>query len=122
MAEVPIHSDLPPPIVPKGSSRWKRATVAGLLSFVFSGMGQLYNRQPRKAFGLAVVTHLLDLLLFRTRLLLAFSAMVTTVLVLALWKLFVAIEAAYASAKLKKPETLLPHSRLTYPVLAVVFF
>lgn len=122
MAEVPIHPDTPPPILAKGSSRWKRATVAGLLSFVFSGMGQLYNRQPRKAFGLAVVTHLLDPLLLRARLLLAFSTMITTVLVLALWKLFVAIEAAYAGAKLKKPETLLPFSRLTYPVLAVVFF
>lgn len=122
MSEVPIHPDPPPPIPAKGSTRWKRATVAGLLSFLFSGMGQLYNRHPRKAFGLAAVTHLLDLLLLRTRLLLAFSTMVTTALVLVLWKLFVATEAAYAGGKLKKPETLLPLSRLMYPVLAVVFF
>jgi signal peptidase I len=122
MTEVPIDRDPPSLILAKRSSRWKRATAAGVLSFVFAGMGQLYNRQPRKAFGLALITHLLDLLLYNTRLFRVFSTMITTVLVLALWKFFLAIEAAYTAAKLKKPEAPLPPSRLTYPALAVIFF
>jgi hypothetical protein len=36
------------------SSRWKRAVLAGGLSLAFSGMGQLYNGQPRNALLLGV--------------------------------------------------------------------
>lgn len=120
MTEVPINHDPPSLILAKRSSRWKRGAAAGLLGFVFAGMGQLYNRQPRKAFGLALITHLLDLVLYNTSLFRVFSTMITTVLVLVLWKFFVAIEASYAAAKLKKPESPLPLSRFTYPALAVI--
>jgi hypothetical protein len=78
------------------------------------------NQQVR---GAALITHLLDLLLYNTRLFRVFSTMITTVLVLVFvpWKFFLAIEAAYTAAKLKKPEAPLPLSRLTYPALAVIF-
>ncbi len=85
-------------------------------------MGQLYNRQPRKAFSLALITYILDFLMVKTRLLFAFSTMVVTILALGLWKLSVAAEAGYAAAAAKKPEPPVPMPQLTYPVLAVIFF
>ena len=102
MTETPENSSQPPsqPLaspIPR-SSRWKRPTLAVLLSLVFPGMGQLYNRQPRKAFSLALITYILDFLMVKTRLLFAFSTMVVTILALGLWKLFVAAEAGYAAA------------------------
>jgi signal peptidase I len=84
-------------------------------------MGQLYNRQPRKAFALALITYVLDFLMVKTRLLFTFSTMVVTILALGLWKLFVAAEAGYAAAA-KKPESAVPMPRLTYPFLAIIFF
>ena len=36
------------------------------------------------------------------------------------WRFFIAAEAAYNAWSAKKPETALPHPRLTYPVVAVV--
>ena len=126
MTETPENSSQPPsqPLaspIPR-SSRWKRPTLAVLLSLVFPGMGQLYNRQPRKAFSLALITCTLDFLMVKTRVLFAFSTMVVTILALGLWKLFVATEAGYAAAAAKKPEPPVPMPWLTYPVLAVIFF
>jgi signal peptidase I len=127
MTELPadphqLPSPSGPSSAPKPSSRWKKITLASLLSFVFPGMGQLYNRHPRKAFSLALTTHILDLLMVKTRFLFAFSTMVATILGLVAWKLFVAAEAGYAAAAVKKPESAVPIPRLTYPFLAVVFF
>src|SRR5438045_6112 len=126
MTETPENSSQPPSqplasLIPR-SSRWKRPTLAVLLSLVFPGMGQLYNRQPRKAFSLALITYILDFLMVKTRLLFAFSTMVVTILALGLWKLFVAAEAGYAAAAAKKPEPPVPMPRLIYPILAVLFF
>src|SRR5271157_5219989 len=66
----------PPDAEPNSSSRWKKATLAGFLSLLLPGMGQLYNRQSRKAFGVAVLTHVLGALMTHTRLLLSFPTMV----------------------------------------------
>jgi signal peptidase I len=125
MTELPANLNEPPsPSLTSRTprpSRWKRAAVAGLLSLVFPGMGQLYNRQPRKAFSLALITYILDFLMLKTRLLFTFSTMVVTVLGLGLWKLYVASEASYAAAA-EKPESAVPMPRLTYPFLAILFF
>jgi signal peptidase I len=126
MTETPPNFNEPPSQLlasptPK-ASRWKRAVLAGLLSLVFPGMGQLYNRRPRKAFSLALITYILDFLMVKTRLLFAFSTMVVTILGLGLWKLFVTAEAGYAAATGKKPEPAVPMPRVTYPVLAIIFF
>ena len=115
----PAHEQTPPP---KPPSRWKRTTLAGLLSLLFPGMGQLLNRQPRKAFTLAIVTLLLGLLEAETHILLTFSTMVAAILVLLGWKLFIPAEAAYAAATAKKPESAVPLPRVTYSVIAVVVF
>src|SRR6266481_5590472 len=127
MSEIPVNPNQPSSpsqasSAPKPSSRWKKATLAGLLALVFPGMGQLYNRQPRKAFSLALITHVLDMLLVKTRLLFGFSTMIATILTLGAWKLFVAAEASYTVATAKRPELAVPIPRLTYPFLAVVFF
>jgi signal peptidase I len=102
-------------------ARWKKATLASLLSLVFPGAGQLYNRQPRKGFALALVNCLLYVLMIKTRLLFFFPTMVATVLASVTWKLFVAAEAGYAAAAAKKPESIVPMPRFTYLFLAVIF-
>ncbi len=122
MTEVPIDARPQPDAGKKHSSPSKKAAVAGILGLLFAGMGQLYNRQPRKGFAMALITYILDMLLVRTRLLFGFSTMVATIMTLGVWKLFVAIEAAYAAATVRRPEPAVPVPRLTYPFLAVVFF
>jgi signal peptidase I len=108
--------------VSKPASRWKKAALAGLLGLLFPGMGQLYNRQPRKGFLLAFVSLALGMTMVKTRLLFTFSTMVTTILTLIIWKFFVAAEAAYAAATEKRPEPAIPLPRITYPILVIVFF
>jgi len=108
-------SDLRPP------SRWKKATVATLLSLVFPGTGQLFNRQPRKGFALALITYLFDLLMVKTPILFIFPTMVATIVAVGIWKLFVGAEAGYAAAAAKKPESTVPVPLFTYPLLAVIF-
>jgi len=85
-------------------------------------MGQLYNRQPRKAFAMALISQIFGMLMAKARLLLAFSTMVATVVILVVWKFFVTAEAAYTAATAKKPEPSVPLPWLTYPLLAVLFF
>jgi TM2 domain-containing membrane protein YozV len=125
MTDLPYQSDqilsLPGPAT-KPDSRWKRAALAGLLSLLFPGMGQLYNRQPRKGFSLALISLILGMTMVKTRLLFTFSTMVTTILALVLWKFFVAGEAGYSAATEKGSESIIPLPRLLYPLLAIVFF
>src|SRR5208282_3602804 len=83
-------------------------------------MGQLYNRQPRMAFGVAVLTHVLGALMTHTRLLLSFPTLVGTLLVVWAWRLFVTVEAAYAAAARKKREAAVPLPWLTYSLLVVI--
>jgi signal peptidase I len=105
---------------PQRSSRWKRAALAGALSLFFSGMGQLYNRQPRKALLLGVLGHFAGVLLEHTRILLSFTTLVAFLLVGAAWKLLVVTDAVYVAAKGKKPEAPVPLPKLVYPVLVVL--
>jgi hypothetical protein len=44
-------------------------------------MGQLFNRQPRKALVIAIITHIFGALVAHTRLLLSFWTMVASFLV-----------------------------------------
>jgi len=104
----------------KPPSRWKRATLAGLLSLLFPGMGQLLNRRPRKGLALAIVTLVLGLLLAETQILLTFPTMVAAILISLGWRLFIPAEAAFSAATGKKPEARILLPRLTYSVIAVV--
>ncbi len=108
-------SNLRPP------SRWKKATLATFLSLIVPGIGQLYNRQPRKGFALALISYLLYVLMLNTRILFAFSTMVAMVVAGVVWKLFVGAEAGHAAATAKRPESTVPMARLTYAFLAIIF-
>jgi len=105
---------------PSPRSRWKKSTLAFLLSLIFPGTGQLLNRQPRKGFVFASITYLFTVLTLKTRLLFIFSTMIATILAGIIWKLFVAAEAGYTAAAAKKPEPTVPMPRLSYPFLAVI--
>ncbi len=113
-------SDPSPPVETREGLRWRKAAIAGLLSLFLPGMGQLYNRAPRKAFVAAIVTHIFGALLAHTRLLLSFWTMISSLGVLVLWQLFVAAEAAYTAAKAKKPESPLPLPWLGYPLIGLI--
>jgi signal peptidase I len=99
--------------------RWGRAILAGTLSLFVSGMGQLYNRQARRALLFGAVSYLFAMVFWRTRILLAFPTMIWAVTLQALWKVFVVIEAAYAAAKNKMPEGPVPMPRVAYPLLVI---
>lgn len=125
MNELPRNPDsplpaIPAPIPPPVTLQWERTAAAGLLSLFLPGMGQLYNRQPRKAFIVAIITHVFGALVAHTRLLLSFWTMVGTVVVLAVWQVFAAAEAARSAAEGKKPESPIPLPWLTYPVLGII--
>jgi signal peptidase I len=109
-----------PPAVPKSSSSWKRGILAGVLSLFFSGMGQLYNRQPRRALLFGAIAYLPTALMAHTRVLLAFPTMIATLLVGLVWKLFVVGDAVRANIKEIKPESEVPVPKVTYPLLVVV--
>jgi signal peptidase I len=115
-ASGPISAPQPP----KPQRKLPRALLAGFLSLVFAGTGQLLNRQPRKAFLLALPLFILDLLFFKTRLvLLSFWTFAPLLLFGIIFQLFVAAEAAYAAATSKPLEVPVPFPQLTYPALAL---
>ena len=102
------------------SSRWKRTVIAALLSLFLPGMGQLFNRQPRKALVIGIISHIFGALVAHTRLLLSFWTMVASVLVVLAWQLLVAAEAARTTATGQKPEAPIPLPWLSYPLIGVI--
>src|ERR1700731_480749 len=104
----------------KPSSRWKKATLAGFLSLLIAGVGQLYDRRPRKALWLALTIPIFLVLAAQTRIVFSFFTMVAFFTVLIGLRLFIAAEAAYAAWKTKMPEAALLRPRVTYPLVAVV--
>src|ERR1700688_3568167 len=103
----------------KLSSRWKKAALAGLLSLLVAGEGQLYNRQPRKAIGLAFTIPTLLILAAKTRIFFSFFTMVSFFIVLIGWRLFITADAAYNAWTASEPEAAVPRPGFTYPVIAV---
>jgi len=101
-------------------SRAKKVALAGLSSLFIAGMGQLYNRQPRKAFCMALTIPILLVLVARTRILFSFATLLAFFTILIGWRLFIVAEAAYSAWTAKKQETALPRPRVTYPLVAVV--
>jgi len=105
---------------PARPSRWKQATLASILSLFFSGMGQLYNRQPRRALVLGIVGYLFTaVLLAHTRILLTFRTMIAVLVVEIVWKVLVVGDAAVSAGQSEKAESPAPLPWLLYPVLAL---
>jgi hypothetical protein len=87
----------------KAAGRFGTATAAGLLSLIIAGMGQLYNRQPRKALWLTIPIPIVVVLSAQTRILFYFAGMAALLVILISWRLFIAIEAGYCAWKAGKP-------------------
>ena len=91
----------------EGSSRWKRTALAGFLSLLIAGMGQLYNRQPRKAVWLAVMIPILLVLAAQTRIVFSFVTMVGFLALLTSWRLLSQAKQPMLPGKLRCRK---PHS------------
>ncbi len=104
----------------KPPSRERKAALAGFLSFIFTGAGQLYNRQPWKALLFALPDPLFLLVIGETRLLRSFGGLVAFFIVALGWKFFVIVEAAYTASRAAAPARALSHPRLTYILAATV--
>jgi signal peptidase I len=118
MTLAPIATE-PPESSPKPQRKWPRALLAGFLSLLFAGTGQLLNRQPRKAFLLASPLYIFDVLFFKTRLPFTFWTFALLVVFALALRFLVVGDAAYAAATGKLPEPPVPMPALTYPALAV---
>lgn len=110
-------SDVRPQIKP-----WprRRALLAGFLSFLIPGAGQLYNRQPRKALALTLPIPILVILGAHTRIMFVFYGMVVFLGFLLLWRLLIVIEAAHIAWTGKRSEAALPVPRVSYTVIAII--
>jgi signal peptidase I len=97
-----------------------KAILAALLSFLISGAGQLYNRQPRKALVLAIAGPIFILASAATRILLSFPGLVFFLVIAITWKIGITVEAFVARRKSKKPENPLLDSRASTPLVAIV--
>jgi signal peptidase I len=102
----------------KSTPRWEKAAAAGILSFFVVGAGQLYNRQPRKALLLALTIPALLAVCIWDRLLFSFGMMVSYLFFNLGWRISIAAEAAYNAWTLRKPEAVIPHKRIAYPLIA----
>jgi signal peptidase I len=109
-----------PPEQAKSPSRVGRALLAGFLSLLVSGLGQLLNRQPRKAFIFAVLSAVFPLLVFRSRILTVYSGLLAALAVNLAWKIFMVADAIYVAASAKRSEPPLRAPRALYPILGVL--
>lgn len=103
----------------KPKSRWKRALGVGVLSLLLPGMGQLLNRQPRKALVLGAVAEALRLLWAHTHLMFAFGTMVGMMVGAVVFQLGAAADAVYGAAK-GREEVPVPLPKISYTVIALV--
>jgi signal peptidase I len=102
---------------PRPQSRGKRVAIALLLSLLFTGLGQLYNRQPRKGLWMAFAIRMLDVAVAKTRILLSFWGLVASILVFGALGLFIVGEAAYVAWTNGKPETAFRKPRLAISII-----
>jgi signal peptidase I len=109
-----------PKVEAKTPSRRGRAVLAALLSFFFTGLGQLYNRQPWKALAFAIVNGLFPLLLAKSHIPFHFWGLLGIGVVSLVWKAFVVGEAAYVAATANKAEPQVRASWLTYSIVGII--
>jgi len=110
-----------PPAEEKPSLRWGRGLLAGFLSLLVPGIGQLYNRQPRKALGVALTFPFLSLIMLLTPVLFSFWSFTVFTGMAVAWRLFIAAEAGYSALTAKKSEPPLAQLRLRYTLLVALF-
>ena len=92
--------------------------IAFLLSLLLPGMGQVYNRQPRKGLWMALSISLLAIAVVETRILLTWWGLAASLPVLAGWRLIIPGEAAAAAWSMRKPERAFRRPRLSVALIA----
>lgn len=78
---------------------WKKGIIAFLLSLLFPGMGQLYNRRPVRGVLMALSLPACLLLAVPTRVFLHFWSMVSFFAVTFLWRMTIPIDAARSAMR-----------------------
>ena len=91
----------------------KRIAIAVLLSLLIPGMGQLFNRQPRKGLWMAVTFPFLALIAGESRILLSFWGVVILAVVIVAWRLFIIADAVHIACVDSKTERGFRNSRIT---------
>ena len=104
----------------KSTPRWLRVSIASLLSPLFPGLGQLYNRQPRKGLWIAVTLFLLLLIegIFRT-----FDTFRGLIVHLLIWnggRLLVLADACYGAWTRERQEASFRFPRIMFSFLGGV--
>lgn len=107
------------PNAPPQPRRWRRIVIAGVLSLVVPGAGQLFNRQPRRGILFALASFLLAVSLVYTRALLSFFTMISMLGVALLWKVIVVADAALSASR-SREESPVPFPTATYTVFAMI--
>ena len=102
---------------PSRKSRFKKAGFAFLLSLLVPGLGQIYNRQPRKGLLMAITIPVLEISVIESRLLLFFWGLVLLFSVLQGWRLLIAGEASHSAWKMGKPESTFRKPKVTLSIL-----
>jgi signal peptidase I len=105
---------------PRPAHRFRRATFATLLSLLFPGLGQVYNRQPRKGLAIAVTFPILTVVLGDMHVLLSFWGLVVFFTLLLGWRLFIVADAARAAWTGGKSEARFQHSWFVTPIFVVL--
>jgi len=104
----------------KVASRWEKAALAAFLGLLVPGMGQLYDRRPRKALWFALPIPISLVVAAQTRVLFSFYVMVVFTAALIAWRVFIAAEAAYTVWTAKKAEAAVHRPRVTYLIAAIM--
>lgn len=114
----------PPLVLPqvdaKPPSRRGRAVLAGFLSLLITGLGQLYNRQPWKAAAYAIVASLFGLALDQRPLALHFWTLLGLIGGSVCWKIFAVLDAAYVAAKANNAKPGVRVSWISYAVVGII--
>ncbi len=123
MTQLSLRDDAPSTISVKPHSRAKQTTIAFLLSLIFPGLGQVYNRQPRKGLAMAFTAPLIALA-FGTILPLSFWGLLPLLLISISWRIYIVVDAIRFSWKGRKPEPGFkrPGLSFTLVVIIVLFF
>jgi signal peptidase I len=101
---------------PPGSG-WKKPTIAFLLSLAFPGMGQLYNRQPRRGFVMAALILFLMILTFGGHVIRTYAGFLVSLLVVNGGRLYAVVDAFRAARKKEAWEAAFRYQGLMYSLI-----
>jgi signal peptidase I len=113
-------SDVTPtfPSPSRTSLHWGRSFLAGFLSFLIPGSGQLYNGHVYKAVWMALILWSLTAIFTITHaFMLSFGTLLGAIVILWCGRLLILADAAYAAARIERPHR--PGPRILYAAVAM---